>query len=272
MAQAPTQPANRWRNHRRPLVIAHRGHSTGAPEQTRASYVDACRRGAHMIEADVRRSRDGHLVLLHDATVDRTTNGHGPVAELGFDELRRLDAGGWFAAEFTGEQVPSLDELFDLAYLEGIALCLEAKGETPRERTVIACSVAARIAERGRLDQDVLASFDHVALATAVRKVPGLQTAPDRLPERGPSSAPALAGQARLAGAQIIQHHHADLYADVVEATHAAGLAIWAWPTTSSAEIERALALGVDAVMGDDVTAMVSAVAALGVEPIPPAR
>lgn len=250
---------NRWRRTGRPLVIAHRGHSCGAPEQTLAAYAAAARLGAEMVEADVRRCRDGRLVMLHDPTLDRTTNGNGPVAELSFAEVRALDAGGWFSARYAGEPVPSLDELFDLAQKEGIALCLEAKGESTAETASIARAIAEGIAARGRLPRDVVASFDHDALADARRAVPDLQTAPDRLPERGPSVAAALVMQANRAGAGIVQHHHADLSAEVVEAVHAAGLAIWAWPTTTTEEVRRALAMGVDGLMGDDVQAMTEA-------------
>ena len=241
-------------------MIGHRGDPSGAPEQTLAAYERAVRLGADLIEADVRRTSDGRLVMLHDATVDRTTDGSGPVAALTFEQVRRLDAGGWFAPGFAGARVPSLEELFELAERGRIGLCLEAKGETAAERESLACAVAREIERRGRLEQDALASFDHEALAAAARAVPGVRLAPERLPERGASDPGAVVEQARALGAPIVQHHHADLTAETVAATHGAGCAIWAWPPTTSAELERALALGADAVMGDDVGAAVAAV------------
>lgn len=269
----------------RPLIIAHRGHSVGAPEQTLAAYRAASMLGADMIEVDVRRTKDGELVMMHDATVERTTSptagfrevreggdgsatgdgradGRGRVAALTFAELRRLDAGSWFSQAFAGERVPSLEEVFTLADEEDVALCLEVKGETLGESGSLAVEVARRIADRDRLERDCLASFDHAALATARSATPGLRTAPDRLPERGPSSGPTLVAQARRIGAEIIQHHHADLTGDVVAEVHAQGLAIWAWPTTAPEDIERALGLGVDGLMGDDVAAIAATVAA----------
>jgi glycerophosphoryl diester phosphodiesterase len=247
---------------KRPRVIAHRGESMHAPEQTLAAYGRAVELGAEMIEADVRRTRDGHLVLLHDATVDRTTDGRGPVAELSFVEVRRLDAGGWFAAAFAGEQVPALDELFELAGDARISLCLEVKGESLEVRRELAHEVARAIAERGRLELDVLASFDHAALADAARAVPGLRCAPDRLPERGPSTGSELVAQAHAIGAPIVQHHHEDLTAAAVAETQRAGVEVWAWPTNTRAEIERVLALDVAGVMGDDVATLVECVSA----------
>jgi glycerophosphoryl diester phosphodiesterase len=244
----------------RPLVIGHRGHPVGAPEQTLASYEAAARLGADMIEADVRRSSDGRLVMMHDATLSRTTDGHGDVAATPYDRLRELDAGGWFGPRFAGARIPSLDELFELAFDLGVALCLEAKGETAEEAAAIAIATAGEIARRGRLATDYLAAFDHAALAAAFAEVPGLRTAPDRLPERGPSTVGSLIAQAGMAHADVLQHHCADLRADVVAGLHAVGLAVWAWPTNTSDEIAAALHMGVDAVMGDDVAALVAAV------------
>jgi glycerophosphoryl diester phosphodiesterase len=239
---------------RRPLVIAHRGESMHAPEQTLAAFRLAVEHGADMIEADVRRTSDGRLVMLHDANLDRTTDGRGPVAALAFGEVRRLDAGGWFSAEFAGERVPALDELFELADDARIALCLEVKEHE------LAVEVASLIAARGRLATDVLASFDHDALAGAARAVPGVRCAPDRLPERGPSVARELVAQAEAIGAKIVQHHHEDLTPDAVAGAQHAGLEIWAWPTNTPAEIERVLAMEVAGVMGDDVAALVACV------------
>jgi glycerophosphoryl diester phosphodiesterase len=243
----------------RPLVIAHRGDSSSAPEQTLAAFERAAALGAEMIEADVRRTRDGRLVLVHDATVERTTDGRGAVASSTFEELRALDAGSWFAPRFAGERIPALDELFALAVREEIALCLEVKGESAGERASVAGAVARELEQRGRLGVDVLASFDHEALAAAARCVPGVRLAPDRLPERGPSVGRLIVEQAASIGARIVQHHHADLSADTVAAAHAAGIAVWAWPPETRPEIERVLEMGVDGVMGDDVGVIVSA-------------
>jgi glycerophosphoryl diester phosphodiesterase len=239
-----------------PLVIAHRGHSSGAPEQTLAAFTQAIDLGADMIEADVRRTRDGRLVMCHDALVDRTTNGSGNVSDHTYAELRALDAGSWFDTRFAGERVPTLAELYDLAVDRGISLCLEVKGETPTERQEIAHAVGAEIVRRGRLQHDVLSSFDHGALAEAARAFPGLRTAPDRLPERGPADARAIVEQARAIDAPIIQHHHEDLDAQTVADVRNAGIEVWAWPPLTRDEIERVVAMGVDGVMGDDVAAI----------------
>lgn len=196
--------------------------------------------------------------MLHDRLLDRTTSGHGPVSALDWAELSRLDAGSWFDPRFATERMPRLDDLFELAIEHDIALCLEAKGETDGENAAVSRLIGNEIARRGRLDRDVLASFDHVALLAAAEAVPGLRTAPDRLPEHGPSTAADLLAQARATRASVIQHHFADLQADVVAEVQAAGIDIWAWPPTALEEVRFAVSSGAAGIMGDDVRTIVA--------------
>lgn len=244
------------------LVIAHRGHKVGAPEQTLAAYSLATDLGAAMIEADLRFSRDGVPLMLHDPDVSRTTNGNGRIADLDWQELRRLDAGSWFDPRFTAERIPRLDDLFELAIARNVALCIEAKGKSAENHRT-ALFAAKEIARRGRLDIDVVASFDHTALSAAVDAVPGLRTAPDRLPERGPSqSADDLIAQARAAKASIIQHHFADLDPAIVAEVQDAGIEIWAWPPANLDEAQATFDSGAIGLMGDDVAAIVAVIKA----------
>ena len=91
-------------------ICAHRGAMDTHPENTIAAFREAVRLGAHMIELDVRMTKDGHLVILHDETVDRTTNGKGQISALTIDEVKHLDAGNWKSEEFAGEKIPTLGE------------------------------------------------------------------------------------------------------------------------------------------------------------------
>jgi glycerophosphoryl diester phosphodiesterase len=246
----------------RPLVIGHRGTPVQAPEQTFASFERAVRFGADMIEVDVRVSADDVLVLLHDQLLDRTTNGTGPVGLLTADELRALDAGSWFAPEFAGQRIPLLDELFDFAERENVALCLEAKGKEPGEQLRLTRRLADEIDRRGRVATDLVSSFDHEALGAAVKHLPELRVAPDRLPERGLSTAAELIAQARDCGASVIQHYYEDLLADVVAEVQAAGIAVWAWPATSESAVADMIEIGVAGIMGDDVETITRLLAA----------
>ena len=97
-----------------PLIFAHRGASADAPENTLAAFKLAEQRGADGVELDAKLSKDGKIVVIHDQTVDRTTDGHGKVGDLTFAELRRLDAGKWFGAPYAGERIPMLEEVLDV--------------------------------------------------------------------------------------------------------------------------------------------------------------
>jgi glycerophosphoryl diester phosphodiesterase len=94
------------------LVIAHRGDSGYVPEHTFYAYDRAIKKGADYIEIDLRMTKDGHLVAMHDETVDRTTNGKGKVSDLTLEQIKRLDAGSWFSPKFKGAKVPTLEEIF----------------------------------------------------------------------------------------------------------------------------------------------------------------
>lgn len=110
-----------------PLIVAHRGAMSERPENTMPAYRHAAVLGADIIEIDLRTSRDGHLFIFHDATLDRTTNGEGSASEREMEELRELDAGSWFSPEFSGEQIPLFEEVLQWAASEEIALLLDLK-------------------------------------------------------------------------------------------------------------------------------------------------
>jgi glycerophosphoryl diester phosphodiesterase len=144
--------------------VAHRGYSTVAPENTLPAFAAAIRAGATVVEFDVRTTRDGVPVVIHDRTVNRTTNGGGRVWDLTYDEVAALDAGSWFGAGFTGLRVPSLAETLDLLAPASVELLLEIKPPATLDEVK---SIVAQLAERDLLDRTVLQSFD----ADVVRKV-----------------------------------------------------------------------------------------------------
>jgi len=115
-------------------VIAHRGASGRAPENTLAALRLAEADGAGWVEIDVKLSRDGHCVLMHDELLQRTTNGKGQIAQYDLDELKRLDAGSWFAMRFAGERIPTLAEAIGLCLDLGLEINLEIKPCPGRSR------------------------------------------------------------------------------------------------------------------------------------------
>src|SRR5512141_3171096 len=126
-------PTNPWLRPNRPLSVAHRGHSIEYPENTLEAYRKAIELGIEMIECDVNITHDGKLVMMHDATLDRTTNGEGRVSTATWDDIQQLDAGGKFKPEFSGVRIPSTEETLLLYKEAGILSCFEVKGANADE-------------------------------------------------------------------------------------------------------------------------------------------
>jgi len=251
---------NPWLEYPRPLALAHRGHSIAFPENTMAAFRAAVEAGADAIESDVHLTADGHLVMLHDETLERTTNGHGPVVARTLDEVLTLDAWGRFGERCRGERVPTLEQLLDLAADTGIFLILEVKGADHAQSLAIGNAVADRLAARGELERHLVSSFDQAALGALHARYPTLDVAPDRLPEVGRLPPEAVVAQAQAIGARVIQVLHTEIDRELVEAHHAAGIALWSWTINTAEEITSSKALGCDGLMGDDAYALVSAV------------
>jgi glycerophosphoryl diester phosphodiesterase len=132
-------------------ICAHRGASQTHPENTLSAFREAIRLGAHQIELDVALTKDARLVLMHDRTVDRTTNGSGPVAELTLEEIKKLDAGSWKHRRFAGERVPTLGEALE-EMPENVWLNLHLKGDA-----ALGAAVAREVVRQGRTHQAFLA-------------------------------------------------------------------------------------------------------------------
>ena len=149
------------------LLIAHRGASGYAPENTLAAFRKAVAMGLSFIETDLQLSRDARFVAIHDDTVNRTTNGQGSVHDLTLAELRRLDAGSWFGSSFVGERIPTLEEILEFAKRHDIVFYLELKpgGSWGGEHALIGA-----LRESGEFARVVVISFDS-ALVAAVRRV-----------------------------------------------------------------------------------------------------
>ena len=138
------------------FIWAHRGASAAAPENTMAAFRAAAAAGVDGIELDVHLSRDDVPVVIHDETVDRTTDGHGRISALPVGQLRQLDAGGWFSPSFAGETVPTLDEVFAWA-ADRLRLNVEIKA-VPAGLAVIELLRAYPLA------RVLISSFDHALL------------------------------------------------------------------------------------------------------------
>lgn len=158
-------------------ICAHRGAMVTHPENTIPAFQEAIRLGVHMIEFDVRMSKDGHLVIVHDSTVDRTTTGTGEVTQLTLDELKQLDAGIKQGEEFAGTKIPTLKETLHIMPTN-IWLNVHLKGDEK-----LGAEVTQVLVDENRLHQSFLACTDNIAKA-ARRVFPDIKICSmDRQPE-----------------------------------------------------------------------------------------
>jgi len=155
-------------------VCGHRGYSLQYPENTLPAFAAAKAWGATTIEIDVVLTAEGEPIVLHDRTLDRTTNGHGFAADLGLEQIRRLDAGAGFDARFAGTQVPTLAEALDWARREEIGVFVEIK-ETERPDLAVG-RVAELVKAAGAADRTIVIGFDHVVLKRAAERHPAVRT------------------------------------------------------------------------------------------------
>lgn len=214
------------------LRIGHRGAAGHAPENTLRSIEQAIALGCDLVELDVRRIRDGDLVLLHDERVDRTTNGRGTVARMVLRSLRKLDAG-------SGERIPTLEEALRAANGR-IGLILELKAEGIGGQ---ACTVVRQSAFTG---QTIYASFKHEELLRVRQAEPIAMTMAlfKRLP-KDPVSA------AMYVHATHVGLRHDTVTKPLVKALHAAGLRVLAFTVNEPSDIKRVRSLDVDGIISD---------------------
>lgn len=226
----------------RVLNIAHRGASAHAPENTLPAFEAALEAGADALELDVHMAADGALAVIHDSTLQRTSNGRGLVRAQTLPELKRLDAGAWFGPAFAGATVPTLAEVVALA--RGRArLFVEIKGGSDFypgiESAVVRC-----LKEGGALRDAVLMSFDHSALLAVRDVAPEAETA--ALLEGRPADPPGVAAAAR-AGALALGYRLVTARERAL--TAAAGLRLYAWTVDEETEMRRLAELGLDGII-----------------------
>ncbi|RSM45945.1 glycerophosphodiester phosphodiesterase [Actinoplanes sp. ATCC 53533] len=161
-----------------PHRVAHRGYSAVAPENTLPALAAAVLAGATLVEFDVRTTADGVPVVIHDRTVDRTTDGAGQVGELTLDELSALDAGSWFSPAYAGTRIPLLREVIDLlrphaaGVTPGTELLLEIKPPATLEQVKV---IMGQVTDAGLLDRTVVQSFDPAVVRLAADATPDVR-------------------------------------------------------------------------------------------------
>ena len=228
-------------------VIAHRGASGAAPENTMAAFRKAVELGAGFIETDLQLSRDARLVALHDDTLERTTNGRGPVSSRSLEELRKLDAGSWFrpsgheSSPFAGERIPTIEEILAFGREHEIGLHLEIKptGPSGAEHAIVgalhACNEVAR---------SVILSFSPSVLAR-VRRLEPLAMTGFLFSDRVPSPV----ATAVDVGARQLLPRTDRVTRELVTEAHAHDLKVVAWTADTPDEMQTLIGAGVDGII-----------------------
>ena len=221
-----------------PLVIAHRGDSAHKPENTIAAFAGALETGAAIVEFDVHLSRDGEVMVIHDPTVDRTTNGRGLVRQLGLEELRRLSAGypARFGATYAGERVPTLAEVLGLLRDRARAM-IEIKTEavTDDAEGGIEAHVVDEVRRAGMEKEVALISFDRRALLRCRALAPDMLRG--HLFDRG-QPGDMLAG-AREVSSELIMPEKRLLSDDLRDRAREAGIKVATWVVDEIEDLRR---------------------------------
>ncbi len=233
-----------------PWIVAHRGYRKNYPENTPAAFQAAMDAGALMMELDVTLSRDRKPVIIHDDTLDRTTNGRGKVSDFTMAELRRLDAGSWFHPDFADQTLPGLSELFDLVRGRAV-INVEIKSNAYEPRhppDAIERQVVDLVKEKKLLDSTLISSFN----VNVIEQLSFLEDAPAAALI---SEFPATMETVRLCERLKVFSWHPDfrvLSRDQVEMMHAAGVKVFPYTVNTPGDYRRMLSMNVDGVITDD--------------------
>lgn len=219
----------------RPATIGHQGCDGLRPGNTLGAFRHALALGADAVECDVHRTRDGRLAVIHDARVDRTTNGRGAVAELAMAELRALDAGG-------GEPVPELVDVVTLIAASGAGLVVELKAPG----TVAPALEAVR--RHDLLSRTTFISFRLELLADLRGAEPSARLGALFGSDAAADPEPSLVARAGEVGADLIDLHFAAATPALLAAARQAGLRLWVWTPDEEDDLRRMVAMGVDGI------------------------
>lgn len=232
-----------------PRFVAHRGAGRLAPENTLVALRTGWQHGYRMFEFDAKLTADGKVVLMHDDTLERTTDGIGPVASRSWEEICRLDAGYWHSAAMAGERVPDLDRAADWLLTHGALANIEIKPCRGRElETGVGVALAATRCWAGVEPPPLLSSFSAEALAAARQSAPDLprgllfgRPPPDCIAQAIALDCASLHVDWRAADAALLR------------AAHEAGLRLLCYTVNDPGEAMRLRELGLDGLITDSV-------------------
>jgi glycerophosphoryl diester phosphodiesterase len=230
-----------------PVIFAHRGASAYAPENTLAAFRLAKLQGAPAIELDAKLTADKEVVVIHDATVDRTTNGTGKVNELTFEEIRNMDAGVKFAPEFQGEKIPSLKEVFEDCS-DSLFINVELTNySSPRDE--LPQKVARLVLETSVEEKVLFSSFNLFNLIKIKKLLPQCEVAILALPGWKGFAARSLPG--RLASPKIVHPFLGDASAAFIRRQKKHDRRVHVWTVNKQGDMRRLFLMGVEGIFTD---------------------
>jgi len=251
-----------------PLVVAHRGSSYALAEHTLGAYLRAIDEGADALECDVRLTHDGHLVCVHDRTVDRTSSGHGVVSDFDLDDLQGFDFGSWHSPpdryveerDSTEAPVLTLDRLLGVVEETGVRLLIETKHPT-RYAGLVEQKLVGLLTERGMQGAGspvAVMSFATLALRRIRLLAPALPTVQlyKRVPTLRRDGSLPLVADVSGPGITVVRSDPG-----YVQRVHARGRQVYVWTVDEPADIDLVLSLGVDAVITNRPTEVLSRLA-----------
>ncbi len=239
----------------RPIIFAHRGDLAHAPENTLPSFQQALQKGADGVELDAKLTADGHVIVIHDPTLDRTTDGKGRVAASTLEVIRKLDAGAWFNEKFAGTKVPLLEEVFETVGRDKMINIELTNYASPRDGLVL--KVSELIKRHNNQSQILFSSFFPSNLKIAAQTLPAVP--------RGLLAMPGLVGLwARSFGFmfgdyQALHPHISNASREQVQRAHRLKRRVHVWTANTPEEIVRLKEWGVDGIFTDDPQTAVSA-------------
>jgi len=243
-------------------LCAHRGAMETHPENTIPAFRAAVEAGAHMIEFDVWLTNDNQMVVIHDSSVDRTTNGEGKVSELTFEEIRKLDAGSWKAPKFEGVQIPTPEEVLNEMPLNvWLNIHIKGEGELP-------VMIARLVEKQGRLHQAFLACGSEAA-RLAKEAVPGIKICNMDRQE----SVEEYVAATISAGADFIQLLKKSEYTDFAGSVNQLkenGIKVNYFGTDSPEELKMLFGAGVEFPLVNNIVQTMQVARELGFEPVKP--
>ncbi|TCS82555.1 glycerophosphodiester phosphodiesterase [Tepidibacillus fermentans] len=228
---------------RRIQVIAHRGASAISPENTMIAFQRAIHIGADAIETDVQMTKDGHLVLIHDERVNRTTNGSGFVKDYTLNELRKLDAGSWFSSVYQNEKIPMIDEFFTLIKSTDIWVNVEIKNGYFMYPGIEE-KLIGKIKEYDLLSRVVVSSFNHYSLLKIHQIAPYIKTAILYMTNLFEPW-----NYARMIGASSLHPYKKSLSKEIVDYAHQMGFTVYPFTVDDKEEMKNLIQMGVEGIM-----------------------